>query len=52
MQFDRVQADRAFAFLGFTLSFLFLLAVVAFAFTVSSDIKTQPPSAVAGKLAR
>lgn len=29
MQIDRVQADKAFAFLGFTLSFLFLLAVVA-----------------------
>jgi len=36
MQIDRVQADRAFAYLGFTLSFLFLLAVVAFAFAVGS----------------
>jgi hypothetical protein len=31
MQIDRVHADKAFAFLGFALSFLFLLAVVAFA---------------------
>jgi len=46
MQIDRVQADRALALLGFTLSFLFLLAVVAFAFTVGSDTKTRPPSPV------
>jgi hypothetical protein len=52
MQTDRVQADRAFALLGFTLSFLFLLAVVAFAFTVDNDTKTRPHSPVAGNLAR
>jgi len=49
MQIDRVQADRAFAFLGFTLSFLFLLAVVAFA---GGDTQTRSPSPVAGNLAR
>jgi hypothetical protein len=52
MQIDRVQADRAFAFLGFTLSFLFLLAVVAFAFTVGGDTQVRSPSPVAGNLAR
>jgi hypothetical protein len=33
MHIDRVHADRYLAFLGFALSFLFLLAIVAFAFT-------------------
>jgi len=51
MQIDRMQADRAFAFLGFTLSFLFLLAVVAFAFTVGSD-QIRSLSPVAEILAR
>jgi hypothetical protein len=52
MQTDRMQADRAFAVLGFTLSFLFLLAVVAFAFTVGDETKTRSPSPVAENLAR
>ena len=40
MHFDRVHADRYLAFLGFALSFLFLLAIVAFAFTVESAVKS------------
>jgi len=48
MQIDRVQADRTFAFLGFALSFLFLLAVAAFAFTVGSDTNIPQPSSVVG----
>jgi len=36
MYIDRVHADRYLAFLGFALSFLFLLAIVAFAVTVES----------------
>ena len=35
MHIDRVHADRYLAFLGFALSFLFLLAIVACAFTVN-----------------
>ena len=35
MHIDRALADRYLAFLGFALSFLFLLAVVAFSFTVN-----------------
>jgi hypothetical protein len=42
MQIDRVHADKAFAFLGFALSFLFLLAVVAFACTVGSATNLLP----------
>jgi hypothetical protein len=49
MQIDRVHSDTAFAFLGFTLSFLFLLAVVAFA---GGDIQTRSPCPVAANLAR
>jgi hypothetical protein len=30
MHIDRAHADRSLAFLGFALSFLFLLAIVAF----------------------
>ena len=47
MYIDRVHADRYLAFLGFALSFLFLLAIVAFAFTVESGInspKFDPPT--------
>jgi hypothetical protein len=33
MQIDRVHANRYLAFMGFTLSFLFVLAVIVFAFT-------------------
>ena len=40
MHIDRVHADRYLAFLGFALSFLFLLAIVAFAFTVESTINS------------
>ena len=47
MQFDRVHADRYPAFLGFALSFLFLLAVVAFAFAVTAGINDTPPSSIA-----
>ena len=46
MQIDRVHADKAFAFLGFALSFLFLLAVVAFAVTVGTATDVQPRSSV------
>ena len=46
MQFDRVHADLAF--LGFALSFLFLLAVVAFAFMDTAGINNAPPSSIAG----
>jgi hypothetical protein len=42
MQIDRVQADRALAYLGFTLSFLFLLAVVAFAFATGIVVSSGP----------
>ena len=45
MRIDRVNADRCLAFLGFALSFLFLLAIVAFAFTVN-DV---PPVETAAK---
>jgi hypothetical protein len=50
MHIDRVQADRAFALLGFTLSFLFLLAIVAFA--VGSTLATAPPVSVAAPQAK
>jgi hypothetical protein len=33
MQIDRVQANRYLAFAGFTLSFLFVLAVIVLAFS-------------------
>ena len=36
MHIDRVHADWYLAFLGFVLSFLFLLAIVAFALTFES----------------
>jgi hypothetical protein len=44
MYIDRAQADRAFAYLGFTLSFLFILAVVALAFGTTTS---NPPSSPA-----
>ena len=43
MHIDRVHADRFLAFLGFALSFLFLLAIVAFAFTITRDINDASP---------
>jgi len=49
---DRVHTDRALAFLGFALSFLFLLAVVALAFTVSTSINNVPPSSIAETVAK
>jgi hypothetical protein len=44
MHIDRVHADRYLAFLGFALSFLFLLAIVAFAFTLE-NATNSPQSA-------
>ena len=46
MYIDRAQADRAFAYLGFTLSFLFILAVVALAFGTTTS--NPPTSSAAG----
>jgi len=40
MHIDRVHADRYLAFLGFALSFLFLLAIVAFAFNDVPPVET------------
>ena len=45
MHIDRVHADRYLAFLGFALSFLFLLAIVAFAFTVTNVMDYAMPRA-------
>ena len=42
MHIDRALADRYLAVLGFALSFLFLLAVVAFSFTVNSNLNDAP----------
>ena len=47
MSIDRVRADRYLAFLGFALSFLFLLAVVALAF-----INDAPPTSIAATVAK
>jgi len=52
MHIDRAHADRYLAFLGFTLSFLFLLAIVAFAFTVTSDTTVVPARPVAATVAK
>jgi hypothetical protein len=46
MQIDRVHADRACAILGFAFSFLFLLAVVAFAFTAGTATDATRRSSV------
>jgi hypothetical protein len=47
MYIDRTQADRAFAYLGFTLSFLFILAVVALALgPATSDLPSFPVAEV------
>jgi|GEM_PF-3395842 len=43
MHIDRVQANRFLAVLGFALSFLFLLAIVALAFTEVSGPHEPPP---------
>jgi hypothetical protein len=52
MHIDRAHADRYLAFLAFTLSFLFLLAIVAFAFTVTSDTTDAPVRYVAATVAK
>jgi len=52
MHIDRAHADRYLAFLGFTLSFLFLLAIVAFAFTVMSDNPDAPVRSAATTVAK
>jgi hypothetical protein len=44
MYIDRAQADRAFAYLGFTLSFLFILAVVALALGTTTSNPPSSPS--------
>jgi hypothetical protein len=51
MHIDRAHADRYLAFLGFALSFLFLLAIVAFAFTVTSDTADAPVRPAAATVA-
>ena len=43
MPSDRVRSDQYLAFLGFALSFLFVLAVVALAFASSDGISVTPP---------
>jgi hypothetical protein len=45
MHIDRAHADRYLAFLGFALSFLFLLAIVAFALTVERGNNDMHPVA-------
>ena len=43
MPIDRARTDQYLAFLGFALSFLFLLAVVALALTVADGINDALP---------
>jgi hypothetical protein len=43
MPSDRVRSDQYLAFLGFALSFLFVLGVVALAFAPSDGISVAPP---------
>jgi hypothetical protein len=52
MSIDRMRADQYLAFLGFALSFLFLLAVVALAFTVTNGISDAPPASIAAPVAK
>jgi hypothetical protein len=47
MPTDRVRADQYLALLGFALSFLFLLAVVALAFTVTNGTRDASPASIA-----
>ena len=47
MQIDRGHVDRYLAFLGVALSFLFLLAIVALAFTVTNGTPEAPVGPVA-----
>jgi hypothetical protein len=46
MSIDRTRVDQYLAFLGFALSFLFLLGVVALAFTIASGITDAPPLSI------
>jgi hypothetical protein len=48
MSIDRVRVDQFLAFLGFALSFLFLLAIVALALT-NGD---APPASIAATVAK
>jgi len=52
MPSDRVRADQYLAFLGFALSFLFLLAVVALAFTMTNGTSDAPPASIAAPVAK
>ena len=47
MPIDRARTDQYFAFLGFALSFLFLLAIVALAFNVPPTGSTSPSPSIA-----
>jgi hypothetical protein len=49
MPIDRVRADQYLAFLGFALSFLFLLAVVALAFNITNGTSDAPPASIAAQ---
>ena len=44
MLIDRADANRYLAIVGFTLSFLFVLAIVALAFALVSGMNDLPPS--------
>jgi hypothetical protein len=47
MPVDRVRADRYLALLGFALSFLFMLAVIALAFGLPNGLNgTDTPSMI------
>ena len=52
VQINRVHADRYVAYLGFALSFLFLLAVVALAFNITNGVNDVPPSSIARTAAK
>jgi hypothetical protein len=48
MSIDRVRLDKYLAFLGFALSFVFLLAIVALALTTGD----APPASIAATAAK
>lgn len=52
MPIDRARADQYLAFLGFALSFLFLLAVVALAFNITNGTSDAPPASIAAPVAK
>jgi len=52
MPIDRVRTDQYLAFLGFALSFLFLLAVVALAFNITNVTSDAPPASIAAPVAK